>query len=436
MVAFAREIKLVNNGAECYRVPEGGCFMGVDRKSCGSGGTGMDRTPGAVDNHGRRHDMGTPEVWFAIPSASPEKCRKVLPVWKKMGYKTAVLQNFEHGEIPADICVWYDSYPGWPKSVNILSREIVPKGCPIVVSGGDDMLPDPNHTAQELAAQFLERFPDTFGVMQPHGDEYLASRRYCGSPFLGRAWIDTMYGGTGPMFAGYHHNWADNELYWVAKGLGALWDRPDLSHYHDHFTREGQQAPAYWSGVKMKDLDDCLLYYARAQTGFAGHEPVPGAGARRFDEKLDRKEMVVLAKQRLMGVALDNPYADAINSALKKCAELGQDPVGIYGLGAHTRIGAPALCQPPVRVACIIDDNAAHQGKMAWNIPVVSPTRALELGVKGVVLSAAAVEDELWERAVFFRDAGVAVHRLYGAASEQGPARHAGTAAIASKTTM
>ncbi len=356
-----------------------------------------------------------PEVWFAIPSASPEKCRKVLPVWRERGYRVAILQNFERADIPADICVWSDRYPGWAQSVNILAREIVPRSAQIIVTGGDDMLPDPDHTAQELATQFLERFPDTFGVMQPHADEYLASRRYCGSPFLGRAWIDTMYHGQGPLFGKYHHNWADNELYWVARGLDALWLRPDLSHFHDHFTRGGRAEPAYWSSVKQRDLDDCLLYFARAQTGFAGHEPLETAATRgrSFDVSLDPREMVVLARQRMLGMATDNPYAHALSNAISSCAERGLDPIAIYGLGAHTRIGASALCQPRTRIDCIIDDNDAHHGTRAWNIPVVSRVQALQRGVKAVVLSASAVEDELWSRAQAFRDEGIPVIRLY-----------------------
>jgi len=360
-------------------------------------------------------NMPKPEVWFAIPSASPENCRAVLPVWKKMGYRTAVLQNFEPGEIPADICVWTDKYLGWAGSVNMLCREVVPRNCLIVVTGGDDMLPDPNHTAEQLAEQFLARFSDTFGVMQPHGDEYLASRRYCGSPFLGRAWIDTMYGGAGPLFGNYFHNWADNELYWVARGLDALWERPDLSHYHDHFTRSGRQQPAYWSGVKQKDLDDCLLYYARAQTGFAGHPPLltDATRGRAFDSTLNRADMVVLARQRMLGMAIDNPYAHALAGAMERCARESLGPVAIYGFGAHTRIGGNALCQPRVPIDCIIDDNPAHHGASAWNIPVVSPAAALRRGIKAIILSASAVEDELWASAQIFREAGIPVIRLY-----------------------
>lgn len=358
--------------------------------------------------------MAKPQVWFAIPSASPAKCRKTLPAWRRQGYKIAVLQNYERGDIPADIAVWSDHYPGWPGSVNMLCKSIVPNDVQIVVSGGDDMYPDADHTADELAAQFLGRFPDTFGVMQPHGDEFLAARRYCGSPFLGRAWFETMYGGRGGMYAGYHHNYADNELYWVAKGLGALWERPDLTHFHEHFTRAGHAAPAYWTSVRKNDLHDCLLYYARVHEGFSGHEATTGPGAGRpFDRTLSRAEMLVLADQRLLRVAIDNPFASAIGQGLQRCADAGLTPVALYGMGFHTQVGAAALAEPPVEISCIIDDNSANHGRTPWSIPVVSREQALARGVKAVVLSGNSVEDRLWANCQVFRDAGVRVVRLY-----------------------
>src|SRR5262249_54265870 len=110
--------------------------------------------------------MGEHQGWFAIPSASPDKCRKVLPALRAMGYKIAVLQNQARADIPADLVVWSDTYPGWAESINILARQVVPRDCPVIVSGGDDMLPDPSQRAGELARQFLGRFPDTLGVMQ------------------------------------------------------------------------------------------------------------------------------------------------------------------------------------------------------------------------------------------------------------------------------
>jgi hypothetical protein len=360
--------------------------------------------------------MAASEVWFVIPSASPEKCRKVLPVWRERGYRTAVLQNFERGDIPADIVVWRDSYPGWPQSVNILCSEVVPTSCPLIVTGGDDMLPDPHHTAAQLADEFFERFPDGFGVMQPHGDEFMCARRYCGSPFIGRAWFENMYGGRGPMYGGYHHNYADNELYWVAKGLGALWERPDLTHFHDHFTRHGAAQPAYWGSVKHNDLRDCLLYYARTHEQFPGHAPKTGTH-RTYAHADSVAEMLTLAEQRLFRVALDNSYATALSAGLHRCAVQGHKRVGIYGFGLHTQVAGWALCEPACEVVCIIDDNASNHGRHPWGIPIVSQESAMHMRLDAVVLSANSVEDALWQRTTPMRTAGIHVERLYGAST-------------------
>lgn len=356
------------------------------------------------------------DVWFVIPSANPENCCKVLPAWRERGYKTAVLQNLEKANIPSDLTVWFDCYPGWPESVNILCRDVVPKSCDLIVTGGDDMLPDPDHTAGELAAQFLGRFPDTFGVMQPHGDEFMCATRYCGSPFIGRGWFENMYAGRGPMYHRYHHNFADNELYWLAKGLGALWERPDLSHFHDHFTRDGRPQPVYWNSVKERDLRDCLLYYARVYEDFPGHQPssTPATRGRAYDTSMPRTEMLALAEQRLFHVACDNPYATRLSEALAVCEYAGQSIVAIYGCGLHTQVGVAALREPPVTIACLIDDNPANHHRTMWGIPIVSRQTAMKMGVQAVVLSGNSVEDRLWENSAIFRERGIAVHRLYG----------------------
>jgi len=363
----------------------------------------------------RNHD-----VWFAIPSANPEKCRRTLRVWREYGYRTAVLvddvMSHPADAFGADVTLRVSTYHGYAASVNTLCKTVVPKEFPIVVTGGDDMLPDPNHSADELAAQFLERFPDTFGVMQPHGDAYMASNRYCGSPFLGRAWFESMYGGRGGMYPGYHHNYADNELFWVARGMGALWERPDLSHFHEHFTRDGSAAPAYWDTVKKNDMRDCLLYYSRVHERFAGHEPLetPATRGRGFNASISLKEMLVLVEQRLLSVAMHNPFADAIAAALRRCKASGHDTVALYGFGLFTQSSAAALCEPPVRVACIIDDNESNQGRTPWGIPVVSRDEAMARGIKAVVLTGNSVQDRLWANSEVFRQRGIAVLRLDG----------------------
>ncbi len=361
--------------------------------------------------------MSVPEVWFAIPSASPERCRRVLPEWHRMGYKTAVLQNFERGEIPADLTVWSDTYPGWPASINILCEKLVPRNAPIVVSGGDDMLPDPNHTAQELASQFMRRFPDAFGVMQPHGDDFLGARTFCGSPWLGRGWIDRAYNGAGPMPAMYRHNWADNELYWVAKCLDALWERPDLSQRHEHFSRTGDAAPEYWTrNVARNDRDDVQTFIARAWQDFPSCAPADGS--RRFNRELFRSEYRNTAEAYWIsryGQQLVTSDAEArVRAAMLECRAQGRTVIGIFGAGTHTRALGPLLMDPPVCVSCIIDENPALAGRSLWNYPIVTPAQAATLGLDAVILSSQTMEDALERASQPILAQGVPVIRLYG----------------------
>jgi hypothetical protein len=358
-----------------------------------------------------------PEVWFAIPSASPERCRRVLPRWREMGYKVAVLQNFERGEIPADIAVWSDTYPGWPGSINQLCASVVPPTAQIVVSGGDDMLPDPDHSAGELAEQFLARFPDGFGVMQPHGDDFLGARTFCGSPWLGRGWIERAYGGQGPMPAQYRHNWADNELYWVARCLGSLWERPDLSQRHEHFSRTGDAAPEYWTrNVAGKDRDDVQTFIARAWQHFPGCEP--SDASRRFNADLFRAEYRNTAEAYWIsryGQQLVTSDAEArVRAAMMECRAQGRTIVGIFGAGTHTRALAALLMDPPVCVTCIIDENPALAGRSLWNYPIVTPAHAATLGLDAVILSSHTMEDALEAASQPLVAHGVPVIRLYG----------------------
>jgi hypothetical protein len=361
------------------------------------------------------------EVWFAIPSANPELCRRTLPVWREMGYRIAVLQNYEKGDIPADIVVWKDDYPGWAESINILAREVVPRSAGIIVSGGDDMLPDARTPAHSIARQFNERFPDGFGVMQPQGDTYMEAAHYCGSPWFGRAWIDRMYGGKGPMFGGYRHNWADLELFWLAKGMGVLWQRDDLAQHHEHFWRTGEGKPEYWSkNVETRDRADVQLYLARSWLNFPGHEPLPAGKGKKspvFDPTGMQADTKRLAERHWMNMYAGQSLADAWTSrmvaGLKRAADQGLKRVAIYGAGTHTRGVGNALVAPPVEVVAIIDDNPDLRGKRLWNFPIVSPSDAISLDIDGVILSSNSMEDRLWESSATLRERGVPVIRLY-----------------------
>lgn len=363
--------------------------------------------------------MKREEVWFAIPSASVERCRDVLPKWRDMGYKTAIIQNRERGEIPADLCVWFDHYPGWPGSINILAREIVPRSAKIIVSGGDDMLPDPNVPAHEIASQFLERFPDTFGVMQPHGDDFLETAQFCGSPWLGRAWCERMYEGSGPMYQGYIHHGADDELYWVAKGLGALWSRPDLTQYHEHFLRNDEAPPEWWmDAVDKNDEADTLRFIARAAHFFPGHEPTGDHAP--FDRRMFEREYTRRAEKHWEAryapkrAAGPDPAATRMKQALDACARQGRTRVLIYGAGKHTRRLAEALMSPPVEVLGIIDDNPALAGASLWGFPIVSGASAGGLRPEAIIVSSDTIESRLAEAAeAIAGPIGAPVIRLY-----------------------
>ncbi|MGP1309267.1 MAG: hypothetical protein ACTS27_03605 [Phycisphaerales bacterium] len=365
------------------------------------------------------------EVWFAIPSANPELCRKTLPIWREMGYRIAVLQNYQEGKIPADITVWRDEYPGWAESINILAREVVPKSAGIIVSGGDDMLPDPRTPAHAIARQFNDRFPDGFGVMQPQGDAYMEARHYCGSPWFGRGWIDRMYGGKGPMFGGYRHNWADLELFWLAKGMGVLWQRDDLAQHHEHFWRTGERKPEYWSkNVETRDRADVQLYLARSWLNFPGHEPIAagrGKAAASFDPSLMHADTKRLAERHWVNMYAGEVLADSwtlrMTEALKGCAERGLHRVALFGAGTHTRRVGSCLLQPPVQVVAVIDQNPDLRGQRLWNFPIVSLDEALALNLDAVVLSSNTMEDRLFDSAAPLRDAGIEVVRLYEGAN-------------------
>lgn len=231
--------------------------------------------------------------------------------------------------------------------------------CNWIVAGGDDTDPDPHDPADielECALWFgllpgpspddlFDEMPpyrtdevkrkSSFGVMQPTGDRFAQGSidRICGSPWLGREFCRRMYQGKGPYFAGgqchvccgtgrrpaslgdilqinwtpcdvcnqtgsvkgYSHMFVDEELQAVALKLGVLWQRPDLTHFHRHFQRDGEtnnaigkappphlveaNSPAHWQYFQR-------LFKSRQACGFPGHEPL-GAVAPGIQETRD-----------------------------------------------------------------------------------------------------------------------------------------------------
>lgn len=354
------------------------------------------------------------DVWFVLPTANEANCRAHLPAWRDMGYRVALLQDRARFGADADAIVEVAEYPGWGASVNRLFREVVPGSCDVIVAGGDDMLPDPTKRADEIRDEFLEHFGGSFGVMQPMGDDFEATRTICGSPWLGRAWMTRMYGGTGGMPEAYVHQWADDELYWVSRCAGAFWERRDLTQRHEHFLRKGEPAPAYWAeSAGRNDERDCLTFIARSRAGFPGAAETGGVldmsvFAREYGDRAER------AYAERYGSGASRIAGEKMRAALAACARAGHGRVGIFGAGQHTRRAGEALCTPEVMLVAIIDEDPARVGTTMWGLPVVSVADALGLGLDAVVLSSDSMEDRLLAAARPLEAIGVRVVSLYG----------------------
>jgi hypothetical protein len=219
-------------------------------------------------------------VVFAIPVAADDvvQAGNTFARWKEQGYSTAALVDHEQYVDHCDHLMHVDQYKGWGWAVNL--RCLGFPDAEWIVTGGADILPDPNHTAGDIAAICTAHFNGTFGVMQPSGDPYGALAPdvkvlAATSPWLGRDWRRRINGGRGPLWEGYWHFWGDGELAAVAKRLDAFWLNPAITQYHDHWARRGGNEPAHLERAKQMNSADRKLYNTRLAEGFPGHEPLP-----------------------------------------------------------------------------------------------------------------------------------------------------------------
>lgn len=196
-------------------------------------------------------------VWLCIPSKRPpEQVAPLLAKWHALGYKIALCRDeAEAGDLECDLMESILPYPGYSVATNQLVRLVMRQesSADWFVIGGDDVEPDAAHPAQQIADQCIGYFGGTFGVMQPTGDRWgdtPSSRerfgaergayidRVCGSAWIGREFAQRVYGGRGPLWPGYAHMYADEELQCVAEKLGVLWQRRHLIQLHRHWGRE------------------------------------------------------------------------------------------------------------------------------------------------------------------------------------------------------
>lgn len=261
-------------------------------------------------------------VWLTIPSARPTvEADRVLMQWRERGYKIALWRDAPPIPTAADY-VEVDKYPGYAAAVNFLIRRVMvtDPAAEWFVAAGDDTLPDPSKTAEEIARQCSFHFSEvaaayreraeggvrgglagrewssTFGVMQPTGDRWHEGvggfhnapiDRVAGSAWYGREYCRRMYQGDGPLFRGYQHMFVDEEAQAVAEKMGVFWQRRDLTQKHLHWGRgatdkavielkpgtipphlEKWNTSQHWNEAKA-------LFQSRKAAGFPGHEPIP-----------------------------------------------------------------------------------------------------------------------------------------------------------------
>lgn len=247
-------------------------------------------------------------VWFAIPSVRPRaEAEPLLNLWRERGYRIALLRQGE--PLGADLEMPTGQYLGWAFSTNILAQRIL-KDDPEaswIVGGGDDYEPVMDRSAHQIARACMDHFTcapnlpgachrcGTFGIMQPTGDRWGANEawaiakypdrpayidRICGSPWMGREWCRCSYQGNGPMFDGYKHFFADEELQEVAEAQGVLWQRRDLTQMHRHWGRkpggaDAEDVPEFYRVNVSPDWGPSQeLFRARKATGFPGSAPL------------------------------------------------------------------------------------------------------------------------------------------------------------------
>lgn len=249
-------------------------------------------------------------VWLTIPSARPiAEVTVTMSKWREQGYKialaidTARAASYTGHLQTGDLGMFVDPYPGYSVAVNGLIKNVmeVDPEAEWFIAAGDDTLPDPNHTAEEIAEQTCAHFRRfnlipgegerswgaTFGVMQPTGDRWGDHHgayidRVAGSAWIGREFVRHTYGGKGPMWPEYFHMFNDEELQHVAIKLGVFWQRGDLTHLHQHWgrPREGERLAPRTRMPEFLERANSVenwqrmkgIFEARKAAGFPGHE--------------------------------------------------------------------------------------------------------------------------------------------------------------------
>lgn len=223
-------------------------------------------------------------AWLTIPSKRPPaEANATLALWRNQGYRIAIWRDPGDAPLDCDLAI-QQPYPGYARAVNALIAAVLDTdpSCEWCIAAGDDTEPDTFRRADEIAAECVEHFGGTFGVMQPCGDDWADSAgrmilRIAGSPWIGRDFAERINGGRGPYWEQYTHCFLDNEIMEVAKKYGAFWQRLDLTHRHRHWSREGKPMPGFLSDANSVPHWQKYnqIYMVRRAEGFPGSQPIP-----------------------------------------------------------------------------------------------------------------------------------------------------------------
>ena len=220
--------------------------------------------------------MSDSTVYVLMPTAGAVHAQEQIDKWRALGYGVGLWLDPGNAVLGSDFYI-QRAYPGVWRAVNELATVAFDRGADVCVFAGDDMDPEPSKRAEEIAAEYLGRFPDGFGVMQPCGDpqgELIAGKhnagRICGSAWFGRGWHARAFGGRGPTPDRYYHFYGDEELYVVAGALGVRWMRDDLTQWHRHWSFPGGlPRQEYHERTNREHWDtDQRTYFASKAAGF------------------------------------------------------------------------------------------------------------------------------------------------------------------------
>jgi hypothetical protein len=247
-------------------------------------------------------------VWVTIPSARPfDEVAKWAAAWRERGYRIALSRDDggwteEWGRVGVEVVLFshlgFGAYPGYARAVNaLIALLMLPMQTHFdaewFIIAGDDVYPDPNHTADEIAAECQEHFGGSFGVMQPTGDRWGENPnhhrpdmrsayidRVAGSAWYGREYCKRVNQGNGPLWPEYQHMFVDEEARAVALKLGVYWERRDLTHHHAHAGRVPHYTvdmiPEHLKKWNTKEhwKEAETIFFRRRKEGFAGSEPL------------------------------------------------------------------------------------------------------------------------------------------------------------------